>query len=370
MPKVKFKRCILHIGGEKTGSTSLQLALAEAREELLEHGIYVPDRGVFRGNNWGFVAIAQHEPENSSLAARLKEGQSHADGIAQMQREYEHDFAKKAKGCDQLLVSSEHLQTQVNCQGIETLLAWIGGIADECLIVYAARRQDHALRSLYSTALRAAASTSFMFNPVNFQRAQSPRLNHWVAITRYLAYPARVPVTVRVVPYPEGSLKREAFWRNLTTALELPFNLTLANEANTALGLAPSRFLTTLFHPSMHPHLRFERPERLQLLAELGTLDGSGRVQPSKDWALDVLDGYKHSNRLLRETFLRDENEVFNLNVNTYPEQSSGVIGMTREEFFDFLDAAPSVASVVSEVGEVPTSAGFYEAIRERTRLS
>ena len=172
-----------------------------------------------------------------------------------------------------------------------------------------------------------------------------------------------------MVPYPEGAAARPQFWQALQSALNLPVALTMAEEANSALGLTNSRFLTTLFHPSMAQHLRFERPERLKLLGELGAVADSGRVQPSKDWALGVLDGYKHCNRLLQDTFMRDQGDVFDLNVDMYPEVSSGVIGMTRSEFFAFIEAAPGVASSIADVGELPDSESFYTAIRERTHL-
>jgi hypothetical protein len=171
------------------------------------------------------------------------------------------------------------------------------------------------------------------------------------------------------VPYPEGSTERQRFWEELCTALELPVKLTIPNEANSALGLRTSRFLTTLFHPSMAPHVQFGRPERLNLLMEIGRLGDTGRVQPSKHWALGVLDGYKHSNRLLRETFVRGREDVFNLDVSMYPEQSSGVMGMRRSEFFEFLEAAPEVADVIANVGKLPDEESFYDTVREKTQL-
>ena len=366
-----FKRCILHIGGEKTGSTSLQQALSRNRESLHKSGVYVPDRATFKDNNWGFVAIAQHNPEVSSYKGSLDENETHEDGVARLLKQYKQDFKQKAKGCDQLLVSSEHLQTLVNPRGIQRLLSWISTLAEECILVYVARRQDYIIRSLYSTALRAGTSTSFMFNPINFQRAPSPRLNHWIAVTRYLAYPKHMPVEVRVVCYEEEKSKRREFWTRLTRAMEVPDELN-ASEANSnpSLGLQPARFLTTLFHPTMAPYVTFQRPYRIQLAKLMLEHPDKCRLQPSVNWAGNVIDGYKHSNQLVATTFLDPAQELFDSSITDYPDQEPTIIGMSKDEFHHFIDELPGLDALLPERAALPNDVGFFNAIRERTILT
>ena len=60
MPTDKpFRRCIIHIGTEKTGTSSIQHFLSMNRAALAEQGVLYTDfTGSDGGSQWGFVVAS------------------------------------------------------------------------------------------------------------------------------------------------------------------------------------------------------------------------------------------------------------------------------------------------------------------------
>ena len=87
----------------------------------------------------------------------------------------------------------------VDLRGIRRLLEWLSTITKRIDLVYVIRRQDQIIQSLFSTALRNGALIEPLVQHKTVARIENKRLNHWTAITQYLALPNIVPMTVRPV---------------------------------------------------------------------------------------------------------------------------------------------------------------------------
>ena len=141
-----FERAVLHIGGEKTGSTSLQHRLDLSRELLEQQGFYQPTTGAHAGNCWGFAAIGQYHPKHSMHHQMTQATKSHEEAVEELIDAYKAELANARAKCDTLLVSSEHLQTVVDPRGIRRLLEWLATIAKQIDVVYVIRRQDQIIQ--------------------------------------------------------------------------------------------------------------------------------------------------------------------------------------------------------------------------------
>ena len=70
---VKFRRCVIHIGTEKTGTSSIQKFLADSRESLRADGVVYPKcAGLRGGSQWEFVAYAHSRPWAMDFGKRLR----------------------------------------------------------------------------------------------------------------------------------------------------------------------------------------------------------------------------------------------------------------------------------------------------------
>ncbi|MDZ7784843.1 MAG: hypothetical protein U5K56_18485 [Halioglobus sp.] len=64
-------RVVLHIGTDKTGSTSIESALYRNRDWLRERSVYVPETGLGRDNGHALLLEQLHDGELASLAKEL-----------------------------------------------------------------------------------------------------------------------------------------------------------------------------------------------------------------------------------------------------------------------------------------------------------
>ena len=152
-----FKRIYLHIGTEKTGSTSIQTFLTQNRDQLRGLGFLYP--ACFHlANQIGLAAYA-------APAERLKEllpqiGVAHARKLPEYREELERNFAEEVAAFTlrdgTLLLSNEHLHSRVSAQSeIERLRDLLGRYSADIRVLVYLRRQDLLAVSLVSTLYKA-----------------------------------------------------------------------------------------------------------------------------------------------------------------------------------------------------------------------
>ena len=137
--------CILHLGSEKTGTSSIQKYFGAHRDALLNEGLLYPR---------SFTNPGGHVHLNLSTAAlegNLEEG---APAVVEFRKELRR--ALKA-GAKTVLFSSEFFHSELrDAQSIQRLKAFLKQFFDRFLLIYYARRQDQMLASMHSTAVKGA----------------------------------------------------------------------------------------------------------------------------------------------------------------------------------------------------------------------
>lgn len=152
---------ILHIGGEKTGSTTLQSTLALNRAELAKRGIlYSRAAG---GSNHILLplhATAGEGTEDLRAASGLTRAGTFANFMARFPEVLRAEA--EASGAHTLVYSSEHLSSRIrDAEGVRRLWAVLGDIADEIRLVYYARPQEEVVVSAWSTMLKSGSAEPF-----------------------------------------------------------------------------------------------------------------------------------------------------------------------------------------------------------------
>lgn len=143
----------LHIGHEKTGSTSLQGFLSENRPRLTEQGVLYP---IAPGdsNHTGLAVFAANLWKVRHLAAPLgvKDASDHQAFRERLERRIREEVL--TSGADRVIFSSEHCASRLDDPGIGRLADLLLSLGSKVIIVIYLRRQDDWFLSRYVSSVR------------------------------------------------------------------------------------------------------------------------------------------------------------------------------------------------------------------------
>lgn len=152
----------LHIGTEKTGTTTFQAFLNENRDELLNSGYLVP-RSIGVGNNRALVSCAMgnsnfDDYHSANQIFNLEQKKSHDKNIIEL-------LKSEVAACSNVhtvIISSEHFHSRlVEIDEIETLYGILKELFTSIKVYVYLRPQIEVATSLYSTVLRAGSKLKF-----------------------------------------------------------------------------------------------------------------------------------------------------------------------------------------------------------------
>ncbi|HCG6790965.1 TPA: hypothetical protein NJ263_004531 [Vibrio parahaemolyticus] len=108
-------KLILHIGTEKTGSSSLQQWGSKNREKLKEHGVFYSESlGYLDHRKASVYARNSDLPDDGFERYKISTVKEHQDFKAQLEEELKKEVLKaKELGCHHFLVSSEHFHSRI-----------------------------------------------------------------------------------------------------------------------------------------------------------------------------------------------------------------------------------------------------------------
>ena len=155
-----FHTCILHIGFEKTGSTSIQAFLTGHVERLQRLGLFVP-RSLARGDgHCNHLRLPAYALRDDKLDddVRLHFGLASEDDIAGFRTAtcalLEREIRARG-GTGTMLLSNEHLSSRLDtADELVRLRDLLGGFCNAFRIVAYLRNQADVLESLYGEAVK------------------------------------------------------------------------------------------------------------------------------------------------------------------------------------------------------------------------
>lgn len=182
--KTGTRTAFIHIGTEKTGTSSIQKFMLDNQKELMRNGLLYPiDCGFL--SNFKLIWYATKNVDSHPL----KSPQDISDPVTRSRWvntfEQKHQrvvskFQSANPAGSVVAYSSEHLQSRlVNQAELEKLKAFLSPMYDKMKIVVYLRRQDKLAVSAYSTLLRAGHTQPFKLPPAN-------RLSHYFSYARLI----------------------------------------------------------------------------------------------------------------------------------------------------------------------------------------
>lgn len=149
-------KAILHIGIEKTGTTSIQNFLHKNRHRLADHGIFYPQSPGLR-NHRAIAAVCLNEDRRDDyfISKGITTVNEKARWKTQFLREFDREL-KSNRDSESVLISSEHLSSRlVSTEEVSRLKVMLDKYCESTDVHVYLRRQDRVAISLRSTAIRA-----------------------------------------------------------------------------------------------------------------------------------------------------------------------------------------------------------------------
>lgn len=155
-------KVILHIGLEKTGTTTIQRVFNSNSELLMDKGVYYPR--YFGEEN--HVCLYNYAKSKSAIdELRIYSGLKSEDDVEKFRIDFRDMFLKdvKDKNPEYLVLSNEHLSSRLSgVEGVSRLKELLESISDDIKVVMYVRNIFDFLVSSYSTAIKCGETKSFI----------------------------------------------------------------------------------------------------------------------------------------------------------------------------------------------------------------
>lgn len=303
-----IRRIVLHIGGEKTGSTSIQAMMAMNRAALLTAGFAVP-RAPGAANHIGLAAFAGAPALVPDLVAAM----GGAAAVADLPMALAAEVAALPPHVHTLLLSSEHCQSRLHDPAAlarlrDGLLAPLGAPSVEVLVWL--RRQDAIARSLRNTWLRSHGASPTSDFPQD--EASLVLMDHARTLARWAAGFGRDALRPRI--FAPGDFAGGSLLRDWAAACGVPAEIVLRMPPplNRSLSAAAEALLAAI------PAAGIDRRPLFAWLEQRHP--GQGR-RPARAAVSAFLARFAASNEAVRRDFFPTRPALFDIDLSAFPQE-------------------------------------------------
>jgi len=168
-PRHLVMRLILHIGTEKTGTTSIQEFLIKNRDRLSQNRVYVPLSPTAGNGNHRWIPVIANDDDFVDafiLSQQFKSKKDRKEKISWYKDRFLSECQDAARTCDTLILTSEHFQSRL-CkeEEIKRLQDLLGKVFRKIRIVIYLRDPLETAVSLMSTAIKSGGVQSTLPSP-------------------------------------------------------------------------------------------------------------------------------------------------------------------------------------------------------------
>ncbi len=320
-------KAVVHIGTEKTGSSTIQECLYINRQLLKKHGVGVLETPGKR-NNSNLAAYAMSDDYFDSLRSLLsiRTPDELNDWRIRFKNEFKREINTLDDGIDTCIISSEHFHSRLpKLSEINRLAELLNSLFDEIKILVYLRRQDQVAVSFYSTKCIVGYDFKNIL-PVG-KNESDHYYNYYDLLEKWSSVFGRQNLIIRVFDkdkFHHGNLLVDFFKSAGIYAdnidLQVPGNQNESISATTQLVLRnynkhfPSHFESN----SNNTVIRI----RNLLNRRINEMFPGGGLLPSRKDAIAFYKAFAESNRKLAEKWFGKDN-IFSEDFSYYPETSS-----------------------------------------------
>ena len=328
----RFGRCILHIGTEKTGSTSLQHFLGANRRALLQAGIFVPaclspyDVAANHERLTTFALADDKLNDDLRVAASVCAPEQVAEHRASVTHALRAEVASLPAdlGAKTLLLSNEHCHSRlVERAEVVRLRTFLGEFAQQVRIVVYLRPQHELAVSLYDQALKGG------YADVSVLPDFSGRTRQWVSrsyfdyadlLGRWSDVFGRDAVDVRI--YHRSELANGSVVDDFADYLELSDipGLSFPKSTNISMGAERQIALNAINRLAQARGQPLTPELRATLIEQFQQTTRGGGLRPSRHDAEAFFQSFALSNEQVRSIFMPQRDRLFMPDFTDYPD--------------------------------------------------
>jgi len=315
--------CVLHIGCEKTGTSSIQRFLSVNRPRWRKEGVLYPVCGgsLYGGSQWGFAAVARDEPWTTDMGRFL--GIASLEDQEAFREKLRQDLVSEItrhKKINRLVVSSEHFHSRLRSKAeISRLKEFFAPLCENFRVVMNFRRQDRVAVSLYATHLKSGNPAPEPFLPAlelpeTYYFRYDEIFQNWAEVfgannIRRSIYGATQPFSTSI-------------FENFSNMADLNLQgKTLPDSQNASFSPAASRFLREINKHWKDHALAPEYFDRTLLIKELERLLPGKTFPFDRATAIGFYQQFQETNQRLAATaFPHAPAPIFDEDFSEYPE--------------------------------------------------
>ena len=294
----------LHIGTEKTGTTTLQAMFSTNRRVLAQSGILYPTTPG-KANLAGLAIYALPQANRADLYSIL-DLSTPAEAGAYRER-FVGDFSAEIERseCRDIVMSSEHLSSRVRQPGaLQRLFDMLGQFADTIKVIVYLRPQHELAPSSYSTSVKSGNA-----KPFRAPQSDDDYFYNYDLLTRnWETYAGRENTIVRV--FSRSVFKNNSLIADIFDAMSLPqpSELVVPADRNKALGMHSLEFMRIA--NTMVPRRlggRFN-PDHIALVRLLNGMETTPKFEIDYETARTIENVFSASNRSVAERYFPASN--------------------------------------------------------------
>jgi hypothetical protein len=337
----RYEQCILHIGTEKTGSTSVQAMLANNRKVLSTAGFFFPEslcqtKEKDDGNHCHIAAMAMRDDAfDSDLRGQwgITDFESLEKYRVIQAQLFDKDIIENSGDCTRLLLSNEHCHSRLlTISEVASVKALLEPYCDEFKIVVYLRPQFELALSQYGMMVLNGYYDIEALPPLPYPADYSKRrytnqlyfdyeqlLNRWGAVFGYEALDPRL--------YNSGGSARKNPTVDFLDILGLSEGeLLYPGRENTNISGPAQEFLIKLYREfsarGLSPTDRWANPIR----ATMRKLHPGSGARPARAQVQAFQQGFDKSNEAVRSRWFADRERLFDEDYAHYPETESSAL--------------------------------------------
>ncbi|MFN2138111.1 MAG: hypothetical protein ACK2UK_19300 [Candidatus Promineifilaceae bacterium] len=344
-------RAVVHIGTEKTGTTTIQNFLHLNREALQKQGVaYLRSPGPVKNRDLATFCMDEDSVDEHVFTLGIVSAKKRRKWKAAFKRAFEREIRAVGPDIHTVIFSAEFFQSRLRTENeVRTLQRLLSPYFETITILVYLRRQDQFAVSFYSTLCRSGSTQPDVLKAINgpdeayahqFER-EYYSLNYYGLVEKWARVFGRENIVVRI--FERGRLRNGDVlddFREVSGIVDTPafvypqrLNESLSAEMQNALLLFNRCFPTYL-----DPDTRVSRHIALRdyLISRLEGKYAGPERKPSRAEALAFYDMFAASNQRLAREYLGSV-ELFTQDFSDYGERPTGKEPISEALFADML---------------------------------